>query len=87
MLSRVNYPAWSTLHGRENFRLDNVHTFASFAEQDGSFLKDLTRTFSVHIRCDMFHEEEREVPSAAIIYILYMKEEKESVSRGQKEKF
>ena len=28
----------------------------------------------MHIRCDMFHEEEREVPSAAIIYIIHIKE-------------
>jgi hypothetical protein len=44
-------------------------------------LKDSTRTFSVHIRCDMFHEEEREVPSAAIIYISYMREKRINIKR------
>jgi hypothetical protein len=63
------------MHGillcREN--LDNVHTFACFAEQDGSFVRFDGEYFSVHIRFDMFHEEEvrgreKDVPSAAIIY-------------------
>ena len=35
---------------------------------------------------DMFHKEEREVPSAAIIYTLYMNEERISLE-GPKEKF
>ena len=34
----------------------------------------------------MFHKEEREVPSAAIIYTLYMNEERISLE-GPKEKF